>query len=243
MKKNLILSIVSLCLASMLMVFMAFAWYTTNSKVSASVLNVKVDGKECDVTIETYQSGSWIELDDLVFDNIEPGDTFYFRLKVICASTSTINAEPSSYSSAAISGDDGLVVDLDEMEITYQGVSLFNIEDDYTVKIDDAVVYNINQTTGAITIVDDYGIANAFNTYNLGTSVTGAPSIAGLTGNDLDSLIFGDGVSLASGTSYAYFALEYEDYDSSTEADKEYASNNYFVYQVLTISALNVFIG
>ncbi len=243
MKKNLILSIVSLCLAFMVTFLVLFAWLTTNATTKASILNVHVNGVQCDVSLETYQNNSWVELDDLSFDNLEPGDVIYFRLKVDSEVPVRVNANPDSFTSEAIGGADGIVVDLTNMELTYQGVSIFNIEDDYTVLIDNQVVYNINAVTGAITIVDDYKIGNAMNTYNLGTSVTGKPSIEGLTGNALGSLIFDSGVSLSSGISYAYFAIEYEDYDSSSSTLKEFSSNNFFVYQLLTITALNVFVS
>lgn len=242
MKKNLILSIVSLCISSLLIVFISYAWFLSNAQVTAGILNVNVSGVDCEVTIETYQSSQWRELDELSFDNIEPGDTFYFRLKVVVGQNVRLNAKADDYTSNVISGSDGISVDLEKSEITYQGVTLFNIEDNNTVIIDDAVVYNVSNS-GAINVVDNYKIEKAFNVYNLGTSVTGAPSIAGATAVSLEDNIFGSGVTLQEGTSYAYFALEYEDYDSSSDATKEYASNNYFVYQVLHIDSINVFVN
>lgn len=261
MKKNLILSIVSLCLASMLMVFMAFAWYTTNSVVSSSVLVSVTGGSDCTYILQYYDSAEddWVDVGkagQISFDKFDPGDAMYFRFVIASSRSenSVIQAKYNNYSTTKTSDID---IDVDDMVVYYSGVAIFDIIENtdtktktaypYCVEIEGEVVYLITSTGGYV-IVDDYKIEKAMNSYNLGSTEDDLlpnelPSFDTLTPKTLDDYIFGSGGTTiyAQTITYAYFAIEYENFESSTSTGK-YLSNNYFVYQSFSIETINIYL-
>lgn len=261
MKKNLILSIVSLCLASMLMVFMAFAWYTTNSGVKSSVVINVTGGSDCSYRLQYYDAteDDWIDVGEagqISFDKFDPGDAMYFRFVVASSRTenSVLQAKYNNYSTTKTNDID---IDVDDKVVYYSGVAIFDITENtdtatkttypYCVQIENETVYLIT-ATGNYIIVDDYKMEKAMNSYNLGSSEEDLlpnelPAFSTLTAQTLDDYIFGSGGTTiyASTLTYAYFAIEYENFESSSSTGK-YLSNNYFVYQSFSIETINIYL-
>jgi len=244
------------------MVFMTFAWYTTNSRVTSSVIINVIGGSDYSYTLEYYDDSSseWVQVttsNPLSFDKFDPGDAMYLRFVIASSSTEngTIQAKIKSYSSSV---SDDLTVDLTTMKILHDGYDVLDIienEDSttstaypYVVEMEGEVIYYIS-SDGEITLADDYKIENAMVTYDLATSESdltpsGLSSLSTLTSQSLDDYIFGSSgeTVYASTTSYAYFAIEYVDYESSSTEEQDYDSNNYFIYQSFAISAINVYL-
>ena len=91
-------------------------------------------------------------------------------------------------------------------------------------------------------------LEKAMNSYNLGSSEEDLlpnelPAFSTLTAQTLDDYIFGSGGTTiyASTLTYAYFAIEYENFESSSSTGK-YLSNNYFVYQSFSIETINIYL-
>ena len=261
MKKNLIFSIISLCLSLMLFVFISFAWLTTNSRVTSDVLVVVTGGSDYTYDLQYYSDSEseWVTVtieNPIRFDKFDPGDAMYLRFVIASTSVNdgSIQATYDTYSSSVTSDID---VDLDDMKIYYNGVAILDIEDNtdtetstsypYVVKMEGEVIYLIT-SAGKITVADDYKIEKAMNSYNLGSSKTNytpseLPSLVSSTKYSLDDYIFGPtGTTVYSKTTtYCYFAIEYEDFESSSSSG-EYSSNNFFIYQSFNVRTIKVYL-
>jgi len=94
MKKNLISSILSLVMTSLLLIGVVVAWYTSNKEVSASNIvgvssspNASGILQKYDATLETP---AWVDSFNLDFDNFGPDDKEYFRLKITTSQNNVI---------------------------------------------------------------------------------------------------------------------------------------------------------
>lgn len=261
MKKNLILSIVSLCFATLLIIFISFAWLTTNSAVSAGITVNVTGGSEYSYILQYYDDTSyeWVAVtptSPLEFEKFDPGDTMYLRFVIESrsATNGSIQAQYKNYSSDIT---DEITVDLTDKKIYYNGVSILDVVDNtdtatktafpYITLMEGEIIYYIT-ASGKITVAENYKIEKAMSSYNLGTSTedldpTELPNLSTKTRYSLEQYIFGpSGETLfANSRTYCYFTLEYQDFESSA-SDGTYASNNYFIYQSFEIDTINVYL-
>lgn len=267
-KKNilsLIGSIFSLCLAIVLSIVIVYAWFGNNAVTTSSINVSVIGGSEITVKLEGYDSANnkWVDVSNINFENIHPGDKYYLRLNITSRATSntTITANYGEYDSDV---SDLISATIDPAEIatgdikghiTYAGINIMDIYENpdsetnevnpYIVKMDNEIIYYIS-TEGEITVVEKFKIHNAMVSYNLGSSqVDSKPSdlsFEGIIPTDLSKGIFGNGATVyANSTTYCYFALEYTNYESDSIEEKKYNSNNYFVYQTFKVSEIKVF--
>lgn len=258
---KLVNSIISLCLAMVLTIVISIAWFNQNSKTTAHTVVSVVGSSDLSVTLEGFdvKTDTWKDVSKITFDNFEPGDKYYLRLKIISSSDTTKTLK-ANYGKCDSKLNDLVSVDLESStsneikgHMTYQGIPIMDVVDNtentntypYAVFMNGNKIYNITKNLN-VDIVEEYKIYNAMVSYNLGSSLDDLKpseiSLEGKVANELTEGIFEDGVSVyGNTTSYCYFALEYVDYDSNSSEEKKYESNNYFVYQTFTISKVDVY--
>ncbi len=259
MKKNLIFSILSLILASTLVVFISFAWFTTNSEVNSTTIIKVTGGSKYEYTLQTYDTNEWVNVNSenpLSFDKFSPGDSIYLRYKIVSAKSenSYIQSNLSSYSSEI---SDHLSANLEKMQIeldkAYQVFDIIENKDEetkadypYITNYEGHTIYNID-SNGKIVLTDFSKIENAVVTYDLTSSKddltpSELPKYDGLTKKTLGQNIFdGQGQTIyANDVTYCYFSIVYEDYD---EVESEiYDSNDYFIYQQFRVESINIYL-
>lgn len=259
MKKNLIFSIISLILASTLVVFISFAWFTTNSEVNSTTLIKVTGGSKYEYALQTYDTNAWVDVNSenpLSFDKFSPGDSIYLRYKIVSSKSedSVVQSNLGQYSSTL---SDHLTADIEAKEIKLDNAyQVFDIEDNtdsatkteypYVTNYEGHTIYNID-AKGNITLTDFAKIENAVVTYDLGSSKENLtpsqlPSYDDLTKKALGENIFdGQGQKIyANDVTYCYFSIVYEDYD--VVESEIYDSNDYFIYQQFKVETINIYL-
>ena len=258
---KLICSAVSLCLSFAIIIIITYSWFISNAGVNAGIEVSVQSGSDYQITLEGWDESSlkWVDIADLSFDRMRPGEYYYMRAVANSRASSdgTLTAAYESYDSQMSNlvnvdifaePDDGIYG-----HITYSGVAIMDVIQNtdtttatnypYVVEIEDAIVYYIN-TSNEITIVDKYKIHNAMLSYNIESTTTDKTpddlDVSGITGTTLSEQIFGSGATIYAGTTtYCYFALGYTDYETTPSAD--YVSNNYFIFQLLQIKKISLY--
>lgn len=245
MKKNLIFSIVSLCLASALIIFISFAWFISNAQVKGQITHVNVVGDSCSVTLEQYEPGTgWAMKETLKFENIEPGDTYFFRIGCSSSSSSELPVK-ATIGGFATKIASALTVEGDMVQ--YQGIDVFTIDTaedgTKTVTVGGAIVYDV--VDDKLVIRDEFKIENAFRVYSLGVqeedyipTLDDAKNEGQRFEKDLN-ILDPSCKAKPNDLTYCVFGIKYLDFDSS--AGGEYESNNCFSYQVMHIDEINVY--
>lgn len=259
MKKNLIFSILSLILASTLVVFISFAWFTTNSEVNSTTIIKVTGGSKYEYTLQTYDTNAWVDVNSenpLSFDKFSPGDSIYLRYKIVSAKSENtyIQSNLRTYSSEI---SDHLTANLEKMQIeldsAYQVFDIVENTDSktkedypYITNYNGHTIYNIDKD-GNIVLTDFSKIENAVVTYDLGSSKddlkpSELPTYDTLEKKELGQNIFdGQGQTIyANDVTYCYFSIVYEDYDE-VESDV-YDSNDYFIYQQFRVESINIYL-
>ncbi len=261
MKKNLIFSIISLILASTLLVFISFAWFTTNSVVNATTLIKVIGGTDCSYTLQRFDTNTdlWVDINEnnpLQLEKFTPGESIYLRYKITSTKTtnSYVQSNMGSYSSTLSTH---LSADIEKKQIlldeAYQVFDIIDNTDDttkgnypYVTTYNNHVIYNI-ASNGKISLTDFSKMENAVVTYDLGSSKedlkpTKLPSYDELTKKSLSQNIFdGSGQTIyANSTTYCYFSIHYEDYE--TVESQIYDTNDYFIYQQFKIETINIYL-
>ena len=93
MKKNIIINLITLSTTSLLLVFLALAWYVENKNVSANNIIGASAGDEYTLRLERGEfvygmddegvldwHWEWTPTTDMTFYDIQPGDAFFFRI-------------------------------------------------------------------------------------------------------------------------------------------------------------------
>lgn len=258
---KLICSAVSLCLSFAVIIIITYSWFISNAGVNAGITVSVQSGSDFQITLEGWNEAEskWVDINQLSFDRMQPGEYYYMRAVANSRSSSdgNLTAAYESYDSQMSN-----LVNVDIFEepsegiyghITYSGVAILDVIQNtdtttktkypYVVEIEDAIVYYID-TNEEITIVDKYKIHNAMLSYNIEATIEDKTpsqlSVSGITGTDLSEQIFGSGAIIKAGvTTYCYFALGYTDYELMPSAD--YVSNNYFIFQLLKIQKISLY--
>ncbi len=261
MKKNLIFSIISLVLASTLLVFISFAWFTTNSVVNATTLIKVIGGADCSYTLQKFDKNSddWVDINSdnpLQLEKFTPGESIYLRYEIISSKSedSYVQSNMGAYYSTISTH---ISADITKKQILLdEAYQIFDITDNtdattkneypYITSYNNHVIYNID-SAGNIYLTDFSRIENAIVTYDLGSSKsdlkpTALPTYDTLTKKSLSENIFdGSGQTVyANSTTYCYFSIVYEDYEEVESTI--YDSNDYFIYQQFKIETINIYL-
>ncbi len=212
------------------------------------------------------QTWTWTDTTSLSISNIQPGDSFFFRIIITTSRNINLNMDFS-----------GIESDIDNSISVSNGYVLIGSTKKYNIVNNKVTVneggasktlYNISGSTVSL---GDYKVEDTFKFYNYGVCTTNPTTIvsgtSGITvtyaGSPLDNDVTNDGITpddlgsvatnysvTASGsetTAFAYFALEFNDaasivdysytFDNNT---KECSDSNLYQSQYLNIKRINV---
>ena len=245
MKKNLFLSICSLLVTTFLLVFLVFGWYVSNTEVSASGILGSTAGEPYEVELEVSEcdaSGNvtaWHKVNDIKFNNINPGDKFLFRLNIKLKEAGSLNLKVTF---------DEILSSVDNSKITVKDNKVYQMKGDIplydlvgnSVKVNEKgtekTLYSYNESTLGLV---DYKLEDAFKVYNLGAG--------DISNNNIPSSNLG--INLSEGNGYDIvinevlthynFILEFNEELSNKEIDG-FVSSNMFLYQIIKIGRISL---
>lgn len=207
MKKNFIIYSISLIIILASVIVISFAWFTSNKDAKSNAPDVMVGDFDGKYSLEAYINDSWQTPDEILYEEIFPGDTMYFRFKI----------EANKDLSFSYKLED-ITVGINDITykdngIYYEGQKIYDVLDNsVSVTLEDqdntsVVLYTISDD-GNININKDYTIDKALTLYNIGVSESEITEIEeDMTGNSLDTKV--EAVSISKGTNYYYFAISY----------------------------------
>ena len=272
MNKKLILNIISLIVTSMLLVMVVFSWYISNDSVKAEGIFGKTEDEDYTLKLQrgTYNSNNstwtWTDTTSLSISNIQPGDSFFFRIIITTSKSINLNMDFSGIesdidSSIAVSGG----------YVTIGATNRYNIVNNKVQVTEGSSTKTLYNISGSTISLADYKVEDTFRFYNYGVCPTNPNSIisgtSGVTvtyaGSPLDNDVSNDGITpaelgnvatnytvTASGTqtiAFAYFALEFNDEASIVDYSYTFDGNtktcsdsNLYQSQYLNIKRINV---
>lgn len=239
---SLISSIISLVVTCGLLIVCLFAWYTNNKNVSASGIVGSTADSDYSFSLEMYQNDEYSEITEKIeLGNLNPGDIFYFRIKVTKKSKDpkadlNFNIKFSNVKSNLI---DKLVVNDDYVSYNVSDkkkVNLYEIKDNKVItdSKEKNVLYSINKDSSIS--LGDYKIEDVFMVYpdvKSDDSFTTDQSKPKLT-SEIEVKTIGDTESW-----YCYFALEFNSEASLVTIDGIESSNAY-MFQELIIKSIDI---
>ena len=254
MKKNTIMSIMSLVITTFLLFFIVSAWYVSNKEVSVNGIfgNTAGDGYSLKLQRGTYNSStnkwSWEDTESLSFANVSPGNKLFFRIVMNTNEGESYNFSAKFDGISSSLTEDKLVVNNGYVAaVVYGGlIDLYKIVDNAVTVTNDSSVTKTLYTIDAENNISlaDYKIQNAFLFYSLETTEpanTTLPSTGGQPFfNELDNpLQFDFGITAESSQAYYYFALEFNE-NRSIETIDGVPQSNMYMYQSLSISCIQI---
>lgn len=222
MKKNLIIYTISLMLILASVIAISFAWFTNNKEAEADGNDIAVGDIDGTYSIEAYIDEKWTTPEEILFEEIFPGDTMYFRLKIEAKNAFVMEyqLEGISMSINGITYKDGGIYFSDE--------KIYDVVDNkvsVTINDEEIDLYTISDDT--INLNTNYTLDKVLKLYNLGVS---AEPIISKSGDELDLGTKVENVSIAKGECYYYFAIDYP----------EGSNDNYYQFQRIKIDHIKI---
>lgn len=273
MKRNLILNSIVLFVTSFLLVLVVLAWYVSNSTVRATGIMAGTAGDEYTLKLQrgsynsTNSTWTWTDTTSLSLSNIQPGDSFFFR--VIITTSRDINLN-MSFADIESKIDSSITVSNDYLYIG--SAKKYNVSNNKVTVTENSTTKTLYNISGSDISLDSYKVEDTFKYYNYGicqtspdTTTTGTSNVSvkyngkvldndvtndNITPDDLNSVESSFSVT-ASGSgdtvAFAYFALEFNDeastvnYSYSLDSiNKTCSDSNLYQAQILNIKKINV---
>lgn len=212
--KNLILSILSLSATLLLLIVCVLGWYVTNKEAYVTGVVGSTDGIDCDVSLSYYDSeiADFVDADSISFNNMEPGDAYYFRLA--CESGDGEIDLEFVFDGIKSSLNETFLIENEKLYISYPinekdsyNIPLYNISDN-KVNVNDKTLYSYNTTTSTFSL-GNYLIEDTILFYDLGNTWTSSIALDDLTGKSIKNPQYV--ITVDEQVSYHYFALEFND--------------------------------
>ena len=261
MNKKLILNLITLIITAFLLIFVINAWYVSNS--TANVNNVTGetanDGFTLDLERGTYinyandqYNWTWTSTKDLSINNMQPGDKFFFRFKVVPSKVGTYRTALGNISSS-------IQTDANDKQI----LTRTSVGNNYYVTMNQSNLYQMDNSTALFVYEDKaktkqlgtlytytnnkfdlvtYKVENVFRFYNLGkgTADYGKDDTipSQVTGVALNAANYSYTITTTA-EFYIYFALEFN--EAASEVTYLHQDNivrkdsNLYLAQVLKI--------
>ncbi|MBQ9900358.1 MAG: hypothetical protein IJM36_04460 [Acholeplasmatales bacterium] len=272
MNKKLILNLISLIVTSMLLVMVVFSWYISNDSVKAEGIFGKTEDEDYTLKLQrgTYNSANstwtWTDTTSLSISNIQPGDSFFFRIIITTSKNINLNMDFSG-----IESDIDSSIAVENGYVTIGSTKRYNIVNNKVQITEGGSAKTLYNISGSTVSLADYKVEDTFRFYSYGICTTNPNSVvsgtSGVTvtyaGSPLDNDVSNDGITpvvlgsvatnytvTAAGTdtiAFAYFALEFNDeasivdysytFDGST---KTCSDSNLYQSQYLNIKRINV---
>lgn len=264
MNKKLILNVITLATTTLLLVLVMFSWYVTNKEVRATGIMAGTETDNFTLILERGEydgsSWTWTETKSLSISNMQPDDAFFFRFRIYSNNGGSLKVSLSKIESNITSGK--ITLDSDNKSVLINGVKVYELANNAVTiteyKKDSSNNDVVDSTHTLYTYSNEefslsyYLIQNTFKYYDYGVQ----------TGDNAATFTYDDKVShspnagvvlteiaktytgLLTGTSYAYFALEFND-ELSTKSymhiDNQVKSDsNLFQAQTLVIGRIGV---
>ncbi|MGM9972182.1 MAG: hypothetical protein ACI35W_07215 [Anaeroplasmataceae bacterium] len=235
MKKNLIFSIVSLCLATLLLIFTSYAWFTLNSVANAKT-TVSVIGSTGDFTLFYWNdtSSRWMMCNDSIsVDNLWPGESVYFKLvgnNVAIDKSLNVNLAgcSSELNTTIVTGAYNKTKA--QYEVLYNNIKYYESETT-TFTAGGKVLYELTEiSSGYLVNLADYKIEDVFKIYTNPTIEDDIPVDKGTSSLDklTDSII---SEQTTSSSVLKYFTLSFDESGDDI-------LDSYYQYQSLKISSI-----
>lgn len=273
MKKNLIINSISLFLTALIIVLVSFAWYVANDTVKANGIFGRTKDEDYTLKLQrgTYNSTNstwtWTDTTSLSISNIQPGDSFFFRIIITASRNINLNMDFDG-----IESDVDSSITVSDGYITIGSTKRYNIVNNKVQVTEGNTTKTLYNVSGSTVSLADYRVENTFRFYNYGVCPTDPNStVSGTSGvtvtynnAPLDNDVSNDGITpsalgsvatnysvTASGSgetiAFAYFALEFNDaasivnysytFDGNT---KTCSDSNLYQSQYLNIKRINV---
>ena len=270
---ELILNLISLATTSFLLIMVVFCWYLSNDTVKAEGIFGKTEDEDYTLKLQrgTYNSTNstwtWTDTTSLSISNIQPGDSFFFRIIITTSRNINLNMD-----FAGIESDVDNSISVNNGYITIGSSKRYNIANNKVTVTEDGATKTLYNVSGSTVSLADYKVEDTFRFYNYGVCTTNPTSIiSGTSGvtvtyNDspLDNDVTNDnltGIALGAvqtnysvtaaetGTTiaFAYFALEFNDEASTVDYTYTFDGNtktcsdsNLYQSQYLNIKRINV---
>lgn len=226
--KKLISSIISLLMTLMLMITCLFAWYTSNSEVSAGGIIASTAGEKYEFTLFVYQTSEYKEVTNrITIDNIEPNDYIYFKLeaKELNSSAAGFTCYFDDFSTKIASNT--LFVDNSNVVLTTAVGNIFMYSlNENKVVVNDKTLYSYDVPTNVLTL-KDYKLEDILKNnmyYTDSSRAVQAGANSSISSANPNAYVSGY-------TTTIYFALQYNvtDYDP-----------NLYAYQTVSIDKFKI---
>ena len=272
MKKNLILNSISLFLTALIIVMLSFAWYISNDIVKADGIFGQTEDDDYTLKLQrgTYSSAdstwTWTDTTSLSISNIQPGDSFFFRIIITTSKSINLNMDFSG-----IESDIDSSIAVSNGYVTIGASKRYNIVNNKVQITEGSSTKTLYNISGSTISLADYKVEDTFRFYNYGVCPTNPNSIISGTSGvtvtynnaSLDNDVSNDGITpaelgnvatnysvTASGSqtiAFAYFALEFNDEASIVDYSYTFDGNtktcsdsNLYQSQYLNIKRINV---
>lgn len=258
-KSNIILSSISLFATVFLLIAVLYAWYVTNKVALMTNGHGQTASKNLNEYLEYYdttmQTPEW-KAANFNFEEIEPGDIFYFRFKVVngeeidqsyrvdfqninsILKTGSKVGDLCVYESNVCVVDDIIAgvpsyTDLYEIVNNKVSVSYYLTADTAKETLITKDLYNVSGST--ITLTNNFKIEDVMMFYDLGYDTTGTKNVltTAETGTATVKTPNYTFIAEAEETSYHYFALEFNEAKSTFNYNGKNVSN-FYQYQTFT---------
>ena len=243
-KLNLYMSIFTLSVTLCLLIMTVFSWYVTNKNVFATGIFGSSESDDFSLKLQkgTYTDSTWdwVDSNSISLTNINPGDTFFFRIKFETTNTNSFLFELKDISSELQTTK--LVVDNEYICFkATNNIPLYKLIDN-KFKIGEDILYSYDTTNEIISLGSTFYIENTFLVYNLGLN-SDTPDftddLSQIEKDKVKALNESFLIENVSETKYFYFALEFNEELSLKTIDGIQCSNAY-LYQKLTIGNISI---
>ena len=270
--KKLILNLISLFVTTFLLILIVFAWYTANETVKATGIFGRTEDEDYSLKLQrgvynsTNKTWTWTDTNSLSISNIQPGDSFFFRIIITCSRNINLDMDFAGIESKV---DSSITVLNDAIYIgSTKKYNVVNNAVKVTEGSTEKTLYTISNGQANLA---DYLVENTFKFYNYGVCTTSPNSVDSGTSDvtvtynnkPLDNVVSNDGITpvnlgavatnysvTASGSetiAFAYFALEFNDAASIVNYsytfdgnNKTCSDSNLYQSQYLNIKSINV---
>lgn len=190
------------------LVSLSFAWFSKNESASANHDGINTDDISATVSLEAYMNNTWDSTNDIIFEDIFPSDTLYFRFKIETEKSVNLTYLCEGITTSIY----GLSLNDDKSGLLYEDVLVYDVtNNEVSVEANNetVILYTISDDT--ININSNYTLDKALKLYPLGVSSSEITSITdGVEGQALSSSIT---INDILGECYYYFAIKYEETD------------------------------
>lgn len=237
---SLISSIISLVVTCGLLIVCLFAWYVSNKNVSANGIVASSADSDFNFSLEMYKDTGYSEVntDKIDLGNLNPGDLFYFRIKVSKKNKELTDDLKFNIKFSGVESkidDEKLCVNDSFVSYKYDTnkyVNLYEIEENKVVtdSTENNVLYNIDEEN-KISLAN-YKIQDVFVVYSDMKNTDTIDSVSNKKLNEESEISLVDDF-------YCYFALEFNE-DLSLVTIDGVESSNAYMFQNLIIKYIDI---